>query len=232
LTMLVEQTKTLELLLMHSIQKSTSEDEVSAFWLAVQQSPCLEQLRLGGVWLKDRDMPFFARMLKENQTLTHVCIDVKPALSIIPIAKSIVENTSLKELVVGTIFTEGVRLETLLNELEEFAKVLHFDNQTLVSVETVWQLCLDRCKASNINKTAVSLYLRKEVLSNTARCERELEKISFYLTLNRIGRKSVLYSPCRDDWISIIAGRSNISIIFYFLQQNPSMYFGIGGTCL
>ena len=193
-------------------------------------------------------MQAMGQMLEMNRTLTRVDITVNLSASLVPIAESLAKNAALQSVNVHLKLSDPAQymsFEDVMEEVQAFEEMLQFRNQTLTDLH--FSTSMDDMSGPVGFHTWRTLvprwcqwHVHSERMSETAICGQKehkeksgcfygkLGKLDFYLKLNRLGRR-FLVGPTntsrRDAWITIIAHQSDVSVVFYFLQSNPSIYF-------
>jgi hypothetical protein len=132
-------------------------------------------------------------------------IQVAPTASVASLAADIQRNTTLTKLNIDrTSSREATTDGVALKEMKEFLPILANDNLILKEFHVgQWDTATIR------------------------EAQEHFQAIDFYLTLNRYGRHRLISDPeqtaTQEDWLDAVANRDDPSVIFYFIQKNPSI---------
>lgn len=225
----------------------TTSEQVETFFLAMRMCTKLQRALIYPMitaGIKAEELCHVADLLKHNlpalQTLQlHMDMDDKD-WHLSDCAVALQHNTTLKRLVVEGPGTPGSDPAAwgrkILTEVTAFHTCLRDYNFTLEEVLTGGASGKERWTLPTRGETSLARDIQEQ-----------LNGINFLLSLNRMGRRKLL-SPLKapggaetnnsngstsgnailastDEWMEAIANKDDPSMIFYFLQKNPSLCF-------
>jgi hypothetical protein len=197
----------------------------------VQECTALEVLHCNIGDLSERQVELLSKMIRDNQGLQELKINVHPQYSTVPIAQGLAQNQSLQSL---EVMAEARMMKNCFSEcLSEY--------QAFLDTLTTQNVHLSHLKLDGYTLLALAMEqlldqvddepFKKSILD----AQQARANVDFYLELNRLGRKRFMKGSIRngeditkskEDWVEMIAeNRDNLSVIYYFLQLDPSMYF-------
>lgn len=226
---LQNQKKTIKRLVITGLRHTYADSEVSSFFKAIGECTNLQILFCSVCEFQEDQAAFLANLLKCNTELQFLGFHLHNARSTALVARGLAHNRKLQTLTANQDFLCHLGMDDIATVLQAFRETLATQNVHLT--------CLPILFGVNVNMSrwlGDIEYDQKKV----AEMFEDLGAVHFYLDLNRLGRKRFLLgntgSSCdeeavaksKEDWVQVIAENThNLSVIFYFLQLNPSMYF-------
>lgn len=222
---------TLQELCINNLQPDNAQFQ--SFFEALQGCTALKRLDISPhrTGFTQEQLESFANLVKTTHSLEVLELSLQHAVSLVPLAEGLAHNKSrLRELRISEL---GVDRGSLAVD-----KAKHRKHQELDAFQEV---------LANNNFDLTDLYLGGSFLPQSGNCflhrwnvvgekgTKACKSIEFNLLLNRLGRKMFVVCneaadgrgpiPKREDWVEIIvANREDVSVVFYFLQLNPSIY--------
>lgn len=240
---LQQRKETLVQLRIDGLKHERLDVEVEDFCRVAQGCKALKVLHWNSSCITQEQVVSFCNLLQANTTgLEELEMNVDQDVSLVPMAQSLAGNGPLRKLRVWVVNNSpSPNFGTRVAEVHAFQETLTTKNVHLEDLQM----------SSNALRKGWGRWLgsfvgkQNEGKSVKDEAQRALEvffEIQFFLELNRSGRKhfmkggnsnhstgsqeSATTKP-KEDWVdAVVANREELSVIFYYLQLNPSIYFG------